>query len=122
MSHLKFKRASIVEGSERFWKEEVEVIPRLLPGGTEKEHGKPNRVVSVSINIRTENLPITRLEPYRTPSCWISSNTCFSTVQSHLGGSKGFIQCLIIYAVAVNPVNFVAYFISRCKTLNTPQS
>jgi len=59
----------MVEESERFWKEEVEVIPRLLPGGTEKEHGKPNRIVSVSINVRAENLPITSLERYRKPSC-----------------------------------------------------
>jgi hypothetical protein len=65
----------MVEGSERFWKEEVGVIPLLLPGGTEKEHGKPNRIVGVSINIRAENLQITSLERYSTPSSWISSNT-----------------------------------------------
>jgi len=59
----------MVEGSEGFSKEEAEVIPHLLPGGTEKEHGKSNRIVGVSINIRAENLPITSLERYRTPSC-----------------------------------------------------
>jgi len=37
----------MVEGSESFWKEEVEVIPHLLPGGTEKEHGKSNRIFRV---------------------------------------------------------------------------
>jgi len=113
----------MVEGSEIFWREEVEVIPHLLPGGNEKQHGKPNRIVGVLINIRVENLPITSLERYRTPSCWISNNACVSTVQSHFGRCKGFLQCcLIIYTVAVNPVNLVTHFISRCKTVNTPRS
>ena len=97
----------MVEGSGRFWKEVVEVIPRLLPGGTEKEHGRPNRIPGVSIIIRAENLPITSLERYRKSACLICSNTCVCTVQSHLERSKRFQQCLITYTVAVNPVNFV---------------
>jgi hypothetical protein len=56
---------------EIFCKEDVTVIPFLVPRGTGKEHGKPNRLAVVPIKFRTESLSITSQQLYFIPTCWI---------------------------------------------------